>query len=91
MFYRNKNETFLQDIHDNRGRIRCAELWAPFSLSPKCRKKLVKTEFLGNVTFPPISEKGIRLFSWSYCTPPESIIVFSQAQAYPPKGVNTSP
>ena len=35
MFYRNKNETFLQDIHDNRGRIRCAELWAPFFIFPQ--------------------------------------------------------
>ena len=84
MVYSNKNANFVQKIPDNRGRIRCAELWAPFLFSPKCRKKLVKTEFLGNVTFPPISEKG-------YCTPPESIIVFSQAQAYPPKGVNASP
>ena len=37
-----------------------------------------------------IKEFGV-VFSWSYCTPSRSIIIFSQPQAYPQKGVNANP
>ena len=36
-----------------------------------------------------IKEFGV-IFSWSYCTPSRSIVIFSQPQAYPQKGINAN-
>ena len=43
MVYSNQNANFVQYIPDNRGRIRCAELWVPTFL-PNVMKNIIMTE-----------------------------------------------
>ena len=56
------------------------------------KSPIIQFPAIGTITIYRIFKNIVWvIFSCSYCTPAQSIIIFSQPQAYPPTGVNVNP